>query len=231
MSGEHQDTAAQMHNVLAQHLPAADGFDPLHQKAGQVKGRVVDDGVHRHPDDLGRHVVGHHGDYHHEEGQKELSRETLGKGEKPQDAGFFLCVLVHNTPQVGKKDGGPYQEAWHLPGQAGPCGGAGAAKKGRQALGKACRPFHGSKTLLETAQQGKPERAPALCLFGRAALGGSPAVGRLSRRPPERMTVTHTLPRSHRKSQQHSSPREENVVRKFSRLRGIPPCILRDIGL
>ena len=174
--GEHQGHRRADDNVLAQHLPAADGFYPLHQKGGQVKGRVVDDGVHRHPDDLGGHVVGHHGDYHHEEGQKEFPAETLGKGEKPQDAGFFLCVLVHNTPQVGKKDGGPCQEAWHLPGQAGPCGGAGAAKKGRQALGKACRPFHGSKTLLEKPSKAS-RRGPRRCACLAGRLWGQPGGG------------------------------------------------------
>ena len=81
------------------------------------------------------------------------------------------------------------------------------------------------------AQQGKPERAPALCLFGRAALGGSPAVGRLSRRPARKYDGYSHSTMSHRKSQQHSSPREENVVGNFPRRRGIPPCILRDIGL
>ena len=94
MTANAKDTAAQMTMCWRSVLPAADGFYPLHRKGGQVKGRVVDDGVHRHPDDLGGHVVGHHGDYHHEEGQKEFPAETLGKGEKPQDAGFFLCVLV-----------------------------------------------------------------------------------------------------------------------------------------
>ena len=72
------------------------------------------------------------------------------------------------------------------------------------------------------AQQGKPERAPALCLFGRAALGGSPAVGRLSRRPARKYDGYSHSTMSHRKSQQHSSPREENVVGNFPRRRGIP---------
>ena len=57
----------------------------VHHKAGKIKGRVVDDGVHRDADDLGRHVVGHHGHHHHEEGHQEFSPEALGKGEKSQD--------------------------------------------------------------------------------------------------------------------------------------------------
>ena len=99
--GKHQAGGRAQHNVPAQHLPPAQRFDPLHQKAGQVEGGVVDDRVHRDPDDLGRHVVCHHGDDHHDHRQQELSPKALGKGEEPQDIGCFGGWLLHNTPHTG----------------------------------------------------------------------------------------------------------------------------------
>ena len=44
-SREGQGDGRADHNVLAQGFPAANGLNPLHQKARQVKGRVVDDRV------------------------------------------------------------------------------------------------------------------------------------------------------------------------------------------
>ena len=84
-------------DVAAQHVPAADGFDPPHQEPGEVEGGVVDDGVHRDPDDLGGHVVCHHRHHHHEKRQDELQPEPLGVGEKPQDIGLFR-LLFHGVP-------------------------------------------------------------------------------------------------------------------------------------
>ena len=83
--GKDQGHQSAQHNVLTQCLPAADGVDPIHQKGRQVKGRVVDDGVHGDADDLWCHVVCHHSHNHHDNRQQKFSTESLGEGEKPQD--------------------------------------------------------------------------------------------------------------------------------------------------
>ena len=110
--GEGQGGQGAEDDVLPQRLPAADALNPAHQKAREVEGLAVDDGVHRHPDDLGGHVVCHHRHHHHEEGREEPSPEPLGIGEKPEDAGLFLG-LHGNAPPPGERPAAPRQTYAH----------------------------------------------------------------------------------------------------------------------
>ena len=161
--------------------------------------------------------------------RRNFPRKPLVKGKNRRMLDFF-CVcwsIIHLRWE--KRTAGLTKKPGISRARLGPVVGQGPQKRDGKPSEKLAVPSTAAKPCWKSPARQAGEGPGAVPVWP-GGFGGSPAVGRFSRRPARKYDGYSHSTMGHRKSQQQSSPRERNVVRKFSRRRGIPSCILRDIG-